>query len=63
MAKKIFDQIKEYRAQHLSVSLFQYVLSNYQVLIWTIEIVLVANQLNCLSSEKCRLNCLDGDKY
>jgi len=37
-------------------------LSNDQVLIQTTDIVLVMSQLNCLSSEKYRLNCPNGNK-
>ena len=51
--KKNVDQMKEYQAQNLNISLFQYFLSDDQVSIETIKIVLVASRLNCFRGKKC----------
>ena len=43
MVNKNVDEIKEYQAQNLDLNIFEYVLSDYQVSIWIVEIVLVAS--------------------
>jgi len=43
MVNKNVDEIKEYQAQNLDLNIFQYVLSDYQVSIRIVEIVLVAS--------------------
>ena len=41
VVKKNVNQMKEYRVQNLNLSLFKFVLSEYRILIQTVEIILV----------------------
>ena len=63
VVKKHIDQMKEYWAQNLNLSLFCSVLFDYWVLIQIVENVLIDSQLKCSSGEKYTPNDHIRDRY